>query len=116
MRKDITERIVAMSDEELVKALPVVEQSLADIRAQLDNARTRKVTTGEYADAQWYSRARAALRYKGIEHQAIVREKALRAKQLRVARAEDVNQKFVSSARRLLTPEEFKLIMEEAKQ
>jgi hypothetical protein len=44
-----------------------LEQSIAEIKGQLETAQAIKNETGKYADAKWYVSAKQAMRFKQIE-------------------------------------------------
>jgi len=96
-----------------------IETAIARIRGQIEHARSQVWTTGEYSDPNWYARARAALRFKGIEHQQILRALAERRREQRREAAAGQDRRFerafISAARRRLTPELYRELIEEAR-
>lgn len=63
-----------MNLEEMIARQDEVEREIAEIKAQLEIAMAHRRETGEYADAVWFAKARAALRYRGAEHQKLLRD------------------------------------------
>jgi len=57
----------------LIEQQDDLEQSISEIKAQLEAAVARQKDTGEYADPVWFAKAKAALRFKGAEHQRLMR-------------------------------------------
>lgn len=60
-----------MSYETLIQQQSGLQEEIDAIKAQLDHATARLHTTGEYSDPQWYARAKAALRHKQRQMQAL---------------------------------------------
>jgi hypothetical protein len=96
---------------------------LAEIKAQLEEARAAVATTGKYADPGWYRDAGFALRLKGIEYNLLLAEAAKRRRVSRqnehaFGRGQNVcdgnAERFVLAARRLLTADTFDMIAREA--
>lgn len=100
--------------EEAHARLAQVEEAIAAIRTKLDAARAEKIKTGVYADAQWFARAKAALRFKGMEHQRLQRACARLARERRTAQARSFEQAFVDAARKLLPADLFQSIADQA--
>jgi hypothetical protein len=108
--------IGGMSREELLACKATLEDEMASIRNQLDHARVQRQLTGQYADADWYRRASAALRLKGRDAQRIqIRLAALRAE--RAAEHERKNEgelvAFVRAAKLLLDEQTYRRLWEE---
>lgn len=99
------EKFTDMTVSELESRCDEVLGELADIKAQIEHAKAQAVTRGIYADADWFVRARQALRHRGAEHQRINTELAKRKKQLRANNAGDYGQRFIDAARKILPPE-----------
>lgn len=59
--------------DELLDRQGEVEREIADIKAQLETAQAHRIETGEYANPDWFRRAKAALRFRGVEHQRLQR-------------------------------------------
>lgn len=115
--------IATMDRDELVARRDVVELEIADIRGQLDAAVSQQKETGQYADPNWYGKAKTALRYKGIEHQQILRELSRRREQARrkaheqsEGRARRFERVFMSVCRRRLTPDVYEEYIAETKE
>jgi hypothetical protein len=71
MSEALVKRLKELEDER-----DEIEEAMAEIRGQLDRAKAHTAATGEYADRQWYNAAKHALRMKGVDHQAVLREAA----------------------------------------
>jgi hypothetical protein len=63
-----------MNLETMIARQDEVEREIAEIKAQLEIAVAHHQATGEYADPVWFAKARAALRYRGAEHQKLLRD------------------------------------------
>lgn len=70
------EEIAAMDARQVAAALDTVEEQLAAMRAKADLAAAERRATGEWADPQWWARLHAARRFKGVEHQRLLRRAA----------------------------------------
>ncbi|HEY1035576.1 MAG TPA: hypothetical protein VGE09_11405 [Pseudoxanthomonas sp.] len=92
----------------------VIEGSIAVLRAKLENARAKRITTGEWADPDWYRRAVARLRFTGLEHQRLCRRIAEVKREARRAHNANVERAFVAAAKRRLDPAHFDSIMAQA--
>lgn len=104
----------AMSTDELEERRNEVMSELADIKAQIEGAKHKAFQDGIYADADWLTRAKHALRYRGIEHQKLNVEIARRKKDERLKRASSFSESFVESARQMLPVELFTQILASA--
>jgi chromosome segregation ATPase len=60
--------------DELRDELAEVDEKRAAIKGQIEKAQHDRHVTGEYADSDWYRRAKGALRHLGIERADICRE------------------------------------------
>lgn len=112
------EAVEALPTPELERYRDYTERRLADIRTQLDTAKSRVHIDGVYADADWYRRAEAARRMAGVEHQTVLRllgERKRAAKQQAHQRSQELQgRRFIEVARRWLEPDVFIAIMREA--
>lgn len=95
---------------EAQERLAEVEEAIAAIRAKIDRAKADKITTGEYADPDWFARVNAALRFKGMEHQRLQRIAGRLAREERQARAQSFERAFVDHARKVLAADAFETI------
>lgn len=89
-----------------------------DIKDQLDRAKTRRITTGEFTDPDWFQRANSALRGKGRILQDIQRELGEVNRALRRARGEQSDAALVvcltEAATRLIGREKWNEIFDAA--
>lgn len=108
---------------EAIKQLPTellqqlrtdMELNLAKIRGQLEAAEAAVHISGEYADPDWYRRAKGALRFKGIEHQNILRELGARKRTELDDRQNSQGQAFIRAAKRRLDRALFLELLQEA--
>lgn len=95
--------------------LAEVEEDIAAIRAKIDRARADKITSGQYSDPDWYARVNAALRFKGMEHQRLLRIAGRMARAERSAASHRFEQAFIDQARRVLDSDVFTAITEHAR-
>src|SRR5690349_3269183 len=110
-----------MSRQEQLDALEAerveIETAIAEIKSQVATAKASVISDGVYSDPHWFARAQAAMRFKGIRHQQILREiAALRraVKQEQHASGQLVFERaFIDAARRRLTSEMFRELIEE---
>lgn len=105
-----------MTVEDLEAERNEIELAIAQIRTQIEYASTKAHETGEYAPADWYVRAKAALRFKGRRHQELLREIARLRREDRAKRNGGLafEHAFIDAARRRLAPETFTDLMREA--
>lgn len=66
---ELTARLSRLNDE-----LADIDDRRAAIRGQIEHAQARQRTTGEYADPDWFRRAKGALRHLGVERNDVSRE------------------------------------------
>lgn len=93
-----------------------LEFKLANVKGQLEKAAAHRIATGEYADADWYRRAKAVQRYTGIEHQQLLRQISAIKRTQREVNARSFDACFVDAARALLPPDEFRRLYDAARQ
>lgn len=106
--------VTEISTEELERRLHGVTQELAEIKTQLDFAKSDAAETGNYSDPDWFNRARHAARMKGREHQLIQTELGKRKKAERRAFNTNMERYFIDAARRELEPHLFSRLWAEA--
>lgn len=106
--------VTKMSTDELEKRLRAVMQELAEVKTQIDFAKSEAAETGNYSDADWFNRARHAVRMKGREHQLIQAELGKRKKEERRAFNAKAERCFIDAARRRLDPDLFSDLWAEA--
>jgi uncharacterized coiled-coil DUF342 family protein len=68
-RDTLNARLETLKDE-----LAEIDDSRAAIKGQIEQAQTHRQITGEYADADWFRRAKGALRHLGVERNDVARE------------------------------------------
>lgn len=68
-RDALVTRLANLNDE-----LADVDSRRAAIKGQIEKAQADRFTTGEYADPDWFRRAKGALRHLGVERAEICRE------------------------------------------
>lgn len=88
---------------ELERLRDTIELDLARIKTQLDTAKAGVMADGVYADAKWFAAAQGALRFKGREHQMILRELGGRRKSSNRAANASHERLFIQVAKRLLS-------------
>lgn len=103
-----------MSTEDIEVRLGAVTAEIAEIKAQIGEAKGYAAETGEYSDADWFRRANLALRFKGREHQALQLEFGRRRKEERRAYNSSMERAFIDAARAKLDATTFRLLMNEA--
>lgn len=68
-RDDLQTRLAGLNDE-----LADIDERRAAIKGQIEKAQANRHTTGEYADPDWFRRAKGALRHLGVERAEVCRE------------------------------------------
>jgi hypothetical protein len=97
--------------EECDEARLVLTETIARIEEQLLEAKQKLGATGEYANGEWYRRAKTALRYKKAALQAVQNRQA----QIRRAQKQDAQQtrdRMLLDLIREKYPEQFKAACE----
>lgn len=107
-----------MTTEPLPQTLPemearrdVVEEEIASLKAKIEKVQADKHLTGKWADPDWYRRAKARLRFTGLEHQKLTRAIADAKRDQRKAHAASLQAAFVDVAREVLTEGMFAQVM-----
>jgi MFS superfamily sulfate permease-like transporter len=103
-----------MSDDELERRIATLLIDMAKVGTQIDFAKSEAAASGQYADRDWFNRARHAKKMMGREHQLATLALAKRRKAERQARNAAVERRFVEAAKRILTPCLFADLMREA--
>lgn len=103
-----------MSTEDIERRLGAVTVEIAEIKAQIGEAKSIAAKTGEYSDPEWFHRANLALRFKGREHQALQLEFGKRRKEERRANNARIERVFIDVARAKLDSTTFRLLWDEA--
>lgn len=104
----------AMDSQELQDALDQLLEDCVQIKTQLDDAKSKAATEGEYADRAWFNSAQHALRIKGQQQQFIQRLLGERRRVERQTHNNSVERRFVEAAKRRLHDEVFQDLMTEA--
>lgn len=102
------------SIEDIERRISVTLAEIAEIKAQIGEAKSIAAKTGEYSDPQWFRRANYALRLKGIEHQSLLLEYGKKRKEEKAARNVTLEREFINVAKTRLDPTSFRLLMDEA--
>lgn len=89
----------------------VIEEESATIKAKLDKVRGEQKATGQWADPDWYRRAKTRVRFLGVEHQLICREIGRRKREAKAAHTSSIERAFVVAAKALLPQATFDAIM-----
>ena len=103
-----------MSIEAIEQRLSNVADEMAEIRAQIGDAKGYAAETGEYSDGDWFQKANLALRKKGQEHQRLQLEFGKRRKEERRNHNASVERAFIAAARTRLDQATFKMLWDEA--
>lgn len=91
-----------------------LERDIANIRTQIEAAQATAAQTGEYADRSWFRRARTALRYKGVEHQRLLKQAAELRRAEKNKREVKFERAFIAAARRRLDPTLYQTLVDDA--
>lgn len=89
----------------------VVEEEIASLKAKIEKVQADKHLTGKWADPDWYRRAKARLRFTGLEHQKLTRAIADAKREQRKAHGTSLQAAFVEVAREALSCTSFQNIM-----
>lgn len=99
------------TDEQLQELQVTLLEDMASIRYQLEEAKSKAATGGDYSDADWFRKASYALRMKGAQQQAVSIEVGRRKRLVQST----LETWFVRVAREILDEDLFEEIMDEAK-
>ena len=87
---------------------------IAEIKAHIEVAVAEDKEGGRPLDKVWVSRATAAKRMFGIEHQRVLKRLGQEKREERRAGSTSFGRRFIESAKRLLPDDQFREIWEEA--
>lgn len=107
------ERILPDTLEETEAVIARVEEDLAIMDGKMDNAKAIRLATGQYADPAWWARIKSRRRFEGQWHQRLLRHAAQLRRGNRTSRIESA---FMDAARRLLEPDTFARLLDEARE
>jgi len=102
------------NNDELLRMKIELESEMDDIKSQLSRAEAKVHSEGLYADPVWYARAKSALRVKGRQCQQI--QLMLRKNKKKKKTERPMAEHFIDICRDTLEENDFKDILEEAKQ
>lgn len=68
-RDELATQVERLNDE-----LSEIDERRAAIKGQIEKAQAEQHITGQYADADWFRRAKGALRHLGVERADVCRE------------------------------------------
>lgn len=108
---DVNHETDDMTYSEVIDLKGEIEESIADIGRQLENARRRYQKTGNYADPEWYRKAHAAKTIKGRQCQRL---QGVLSKKKR-EHMDTLMQVFMDVAREQLPDERFSELLRRAK-
>jgi hypothetical protein len=97
--------------EECDEARLVLTETIARIEEQLLEAKQKLGATGEYANSDWYRRAKTALRYKKAALQAVQNRRA-QIRQTQKGMAQQTRDRMLLDLIREKYPEQFKAACE----
>ncbi len=103
-----------MSTDDIETRIGEIIGDMANIRAQIGEAKGRAAVNGEYSDSGWFHRANLALRLKGRDHQSLQVELGKRRREEKKAHSDTVEQAFIDVARSRLDYTTFRALMDEA--
>ncbi len=89
-----------------------IEGELDKVKARIDAAKAARISSGEFADPQWYARINAVRRILGRATQLVQTELSSRRKSRRAT----FSDMFITIAKRRLDPAVFEEIAEEARE
>ena len=101
---------------ELSAARDQLEVGCTEIEVQLQDARSRQVTVGVYADPEWYRRATVALGFKRQQLNLLNREIGRRRREENARESSSFARRFMQAARRLLAEETYQMLIDEARE
>jgi hypothetical protein len=103
----------SLTREQILDMLPQLTAEMDEIRTQIEDAKAKAASTGDYADREWFRRAKYALRAKGRLHQQLQYRLGVLRKE-RSTQSTEVEKQFVNVAREVLPDEQFHRILQTA--
>lgn len=108
-----------LTDEELATTKADLEEDIGMIKSQIQEARARAASSGDYSDADWYRRANGAQRVKAVQFNACCREQGRRRRETANRNRASLGNNpwesaFCKAARELLKPETFESLSRRA--
>lgn len=103
-----------MCRADLIQLKNIIDDEIASIKEQLDEAKTEQLVTGTYADPGWWRKANSALRMKGRFVQKIQRQIGLAKQDEHQQSSVTFERHFISVAREVLDKETYSAIIEKA--
>lgn len=100
---------------ELLVEKELIDIDILRIREQLEKAKSRVWSEGEYSDPQWYQRATTALRVNGQRSQRVQRIMGELGKRIRKMHNADFDRCFIDAARAALDSPTFDSVWNAAK-
>ncbi len=101
------------------EAMLLLDEDIGSIKSQIEEAKTRRWSHGQYSDPSWWRRANDALHHKGRQRQAYQTALGQVNRRLRALRNDqanqDIRQLFMDAAKRLLPPETLQLLWDEVR-
>lgn len=100
--------------QELQNKADEVLLAIAVIKAKIASAKAKKIESGEYANPAWFARVNAALKFKQVEHQKLIRETARIKREKNIQNSYEVHRVFVDIAKTRLSNDIFASILNAA--
>lgn len=104
-----------MNGDQLEELEMLLQNDIALIRDQIESAQANHWTTGDYADPDWWRRARTAKAIKARQLEMVKRLRKAKKAEERNASGAGLSSCFMDAARAVLPPETFHLVLETAK-
>lgn len=112
-----TEReAVRLRVQELNDELVGIDDRRAAIKGQIEKAQADRFSTGEYADPDWFRRAKGALRHLGVERSEVCRELGDNNRRLRELNAQHSRDVFHDATREVVDDATWARIITRAEQ
>lgn len=102
--------------QELNDELADIDDRRAAIKGQIEKAQADRFSTGEYADPDWYRRAKGALRHLGVERSEVCRELGDSNRRLRELNAQHSRDLFHDATREMVDDATWARIIARAEQ
>ena len=87
--------IKTMTTPELQVFRDELTNDIARIKIAVDSAKREAAADGVYADRDWFTRAEAALRFRGRDHQIVLQELGSRRRAANQLRANNLEARFL---------------------
>lgn len=104
------------SVEECAYVMHRLDLAIGDIENQLDHAKANAAKFGEYSESDWFVNTKRALKGAKTTRSAVQERKGELSRRINRAFQRELSQRFIDVARTELPPDQFRVLMDRARQ